>query len=242
MSVDTSPLGPRDIQEEVTWFSGLDLGQSKDFTAFVTLECRRMREQPVVPHHVVGPRFDKKGYPILHPPPPPRPPYDPTRRYAIRGIERFDLGTSYPKIIDWVVARFATSPLLHTTLAIDQTGVGRAVVDMFKKARPQARLRPITITGGTQVLLEGSGFKVPKKELVSICQVLLQSRRLSAAARIPHVNTLLRELENFKVKINANANETFEAWREKDHDDLVLALSLAAWLAERGRREFWVRV
>jgi hypothetical protein len=108
------------------------------------------------------------------------------------------------------VERFEQTPLLNSTLAIDQTGVGRAVVDMFVKAKPRARLRPITITGGSQVLVEGSGYKVPKKELVSICQVLLQSRRLGAAARIPHVHTLLKEMENFKVKINTNAVETFE--------------------------------
>jgi hypothetical protein len=44
---------------------------------------------------------------------------------------------------------------------------------------------------------------------------------------------LLRELETFKVKVTESLNETFESWRERDHDDLVLALALAAWTAER---------
>ena len=33
------------------------------------------------------------------------------------------------------------------------------------------------------------------------------------------------ELQQFRVKITAAANETFEAWWERDHDDLVLALA-----------------
>jgi hypothetical protein len=35
------------------------------------------------------------------------------------------------------------------------------------------------------------------------------------------------------VKITAAANETFAAWREGAHDDLVLAVALACWHADR---------
>jgi hypothetical protein len=44
---------------------------------------------------------------------------------------------------------------------------------------------------------------------------------------------LVTELRAFKVKITAAANETFESWRERDHDDLVLAVALACWLGQR---------
>jgi hypothetical protein len=63
---------------------------------------------------------------------------------------------------------------------------------------------------------------------------LLQSRRLQIARSLPDADTLVRELENFRVKITLAANETFGAWREGQHDDLVLAASLAGWWAERG--------
>jgi hypothetical protein len=39
-------------------------------------------------------------------------------------------------------------------------------------------------------------------------------------------------MQNFKAKITASANETFEAWREGQHDDLVLAVALAVWGGE----------
>jgi hypothetical protein len=39
----------------------------------------------------------------------------------------------------------------------------------------------------------------------------------------------------FRIKVTASANETFEAWRERDHDDLVLAAAIAVWCAENIR-------
>src|SRR5262245_44739878 len=39
----------------------------------------------------------------------------------------------------------------------------------------------------------------------------------------------------FKVKVRLAANETFGAWREGTHDDLVLAVALTVWSAERNQ-------
>jgi len=39
---------------------------------------------------------------------------------------------------------------------------------------------------------------------------------------------------NFKIKIDhATSHDSYLAWRENVHDDLVLATSLALWLGER---------
>jgi hypothetical protein len=44
----------------------------------------------------------------------------------------------------------------------------------------------------------------------------------------------LREFLTFRIKMNAaTEHESFEAWRERDHDDLVLAVALACWLGEK---------
>jgi len=45
--------------------------------------------------------------------------------------------------------------------------------------------------------------------------------------RVP--GQLARELETFQVKLTEAGNETFESWRERDHDDLVLAVALVCW-------------
>jgi hypothetical protein len=91
----------------------------------------------------------------------------------------------------------------------------------------------MTITAGNKPTSDGrGGVHVPKKDLVSVMQVLLQTHRLRVTASLPLARVLVQELQTFKVKITDAGNETFGAWRERDHDDLVLAVSLALWLAE----------
>jgi hypothetical protein len=78
---------------------------------------------------------------------------------------------------------------------------------------------------------EGS-YHVAKKELVSVLRTLLGTDRLHLAPGLPDAQALARELGTFQVKITEARNESFESWRERDHDDLVLAVALAAWAAE----------
>jgi hypothetical protein len=90
----------------------------------------------------------------------------------------------------------------------------------------------VLITSGHTIHFENGAWHVPKKELVSVLQVLLQSGRLKIA-NLPERELLVKELLAFQVKITTAANETFEAWRERDHDDLVLATALACWWGEK---------
>jgi hypothetical protein len=113
---------------------------------------------------------------------------------------------------------------------IDATGVGRPVVDMIRQAKLEPV--PITIHGGDQISYE-NGWRVPKRDLVSIVQVGLQTERLKFAAELPHVSTLVQELLAFRVKISEAGHDTYGSWREGAHDDLVLALACAVWWANR---------
>jgi hypothetical protein len=185
---------------------GLDLGQAQDYSALAVLE-RTWAPDPA----------DDKAL---------------VRSYALRHLKRWPLGTAYPLIVAEVATLAGTPPLDWPILGVDQTGVGGAVVGMLRAAALPARLRPVLITAGHATLLADDGvFHVAKKELVSVLQVLLQSRRLKIAP-LPERDLLLREFQTFKVKVTAAANETFEAWRERDHDDMVLAVAIAAWLGE----------
>jgi hypothetical protein len=73
---------------------------------------------------------------------------------------------------------------------------------------------------------------VPRKELIGVLQVLLQGRRLRIAPELPYAETLCQELLNFKEK-PVTVKEDEVAWRERPHDDLVLAAAQAAWQGER---------
>ncbi|MFN2578217.1 MAG: hypothetical protein ABR607_11060, partial [Pyrinomonadaceae bacterium] len=130
-------------------------------------------------------------------------------------------------------------PLLSNTprLAIDQTGVGNAVVDMFMQGEINASLKPILIHGGDHAVQENGVWRVPKRELVGSTQVALQTGRLKIAADLPEVSILTQELQNFQVSISDSGFDSYEA-RTGKHDDLVLSLAMAVWLASRPKREW----
>ncbi len=155
-------------------------------------------------------------------------------QYHLRHIERLPLGTEYPAVVAYVATLMARNPLAgHATLVVDATGVGRPVVDLLRRAN--LALVAVTITGGDTVQWEGSCVHVPKRDLVNALVVLYQSDRLKIAEGLPQAAALVQELLNFRVTINiATAHDTYEAWREGVHDDLVLATALAAWYGENG--------
>src|SRR6516225_6387046 len=187
------------------YFLGLDLGQTRDFTALAVLERHPLSNAGTA----------------VEPP-----------EYALRHLHRFPLGTPYTQIVPAVAALTRAGPLAESPVVVDQTGVGRAVVDLMRRA--VGWVVPVTITGGHAVTMsEDRSFHVPKKELVTCLQVVMQSRRLRIARGLHEAALLVRELQQFQVKITTAANETFGVWREGQHDDLVLAVALACWWAER---------
>jgi hypothetical protein len=74
---------------------------------------------------------------------------------------------------------------------------------------------------------------VPKRDLVASVQAALQSGTLKFAADLPLAPTLIQEMLNFRVTISDAGHDSYSAWRENQHDDLVLATMLAAWWAQR---------
>ena len=152
--------------------------------------------------------------------------------YAVRYLQRWPLQTAYPVIVADVAALLADPALRgQSTLVADQTGCGRPVIDMLV----QATLAPIAVSihGGDKVSVDRGNYRVPKRDLVACIAVLLQQQRLRFA-QMPMTDTLVQELLTFKVKIDpATAHDSYAAWREQDHDDLVLALALSCWWGER---------
>ena len=225
---------------DVKHYTGLDLGQVSDFTALVSL--RREQEIPEPPKPRAVTREELERFPQEKTPPP-----GPARYYC-NIAERFERGLPYTTLVENVGKLFQGERFAGQALVVDGTGVGRPVVDLFRRAKINCHLMPVTITGPSAATLgqtkidEFGYWHVPKKELVGCVQVLLGTGRLEVAPRLKEAATLVHELKNFSYKINAaTAHVSLESWREKDHDDLVLALALAAWAGERGKQELWIR-
>jgi len=163
----------------------------------------------------------------------------PEANYLCRHLERFKLGTSYPNQVARVRELCRREPLLSNRpqLAVDQTGVGSAVVDIFKQAKLHAELRPILIHGGDRTVHEGGVWRVPKRELVACTQVALQTGRLKIAKDLPETTILEQELKNFQVSISDSGFDSYEA-RVGKHDDLCLSLAMGLFLA--GQPQEWI--
>lgn len=198
---------------------GVDLGQRKDYSAFVLCEQQYLvtgtkTTLERLSRYQVRQEVKEKL----------------ETRYNVRLIERPALGTSYIDVANRAKA------IVHKTQAhcvVDSTGVGLAVADIFD----EVKIYPskIYITGGTHVGMSDGVIKVPKRELISTAQILLQNGRIKIARKLELADTLAKELSNFKMKISTSGNEQYEAWREGDHDDIVLSLCMAVWHGEANK-------
>jgi hypothetical protein len=151
-------------------------------------------------------------------------------RYECRYLERYPLGTPYPRIVRAVGDLLARPPLVkQSRLVIDASGVGVAVCDMFREAGMS--YVAVTITGGVGWHREGRQLFVSKHLLVSTIQKLLSCEALGISKHLGEADTLRTELRNFRVKISKAANEVYEA-REGTHDDLVPSVAVGLFVAE----------
>lgn len=155
----------------------------------------------------------------------------PTRLNVVH-LERFPLKTPYTQQVMRVRSILEKLGPQETYLIYDQTGVGRGVGEMFKLAGVNAH--GISIHSGDKVAREGSDYSVPKKDLVGAIQLAFMSGRLKIAD-LPETPALMRELENFKIKIGSHLSALFSAWRETDHDDLVMSVAMACWYCDAVR-------
>jgi hypothetical protein len=148
----------------------------------------------------------------------------------VRHLERFR-HTLYPEVADRIGVLMDSPELAgKTELAIDATGVGPAVTDIF--AKRGRSFKAVKIHGGDAESYDKGVWRVPKRNLVSALQVALQTGTLKIASSLPLAEVLREELLNFRVKVNiATGHDSYEHWREGDHDDLVLAAAMAVWSA-----------
>lgn len=222
-------VSSRELAKRKTYLLGLDLGQAQDYTAITVLEREERNTGKRVPDVVAQVNASAPGGDYT------KPVYE--NHYLAGHLERLPIGTPYPAQVarvkalhDRLKAETGTAPLL----VADATGVGAPVIDMLRAAE----LEPVavTITGGDAVSRDGRNYRVPKRDLVSTVSVLLQSKRLKIVPTLKEAQTLTSELLAFKVSISLKGHDSYGndvgPWRENPHDDMVLAVALAAWYGE----------
>jgi hypothetical protein len=194
------------------WYVGLDVGQSIDPSAVCALN------HVVTSHATWTPnakgRFWKQ---------------DRTERFFVRHLERLPLQMPYPQQVQHVQNLLSREPVRGATFALDYTGCGRPVADLFYNAglRPQN----ILITAGNEVTRHGGDtWHVPKQLLISAMEARLHTGELRIAAALADAPALRDELKDFARKVSDAGRVTYSA-RSGAHDDLVLAVAIALFVA-----------
>ncbi len=119
-------------------------------------------------------------------------------------------------------------------MTFDKTGTGQAVAELLKNDRfLDSRLddlRAVNITAGREPSEGNDALNIPKRDLIMATLISFERGFLEFAGDMPELPLLVSELQNFEMKFTAKGNDSYSA-KGTNHDDLVLALSLAVWSA-----------
>jgi hypothetical protein len=109
------------------------------------------------------------------------------------------------------------------------------VTELLKKEG--LKFKRVTMTAGDKAHYVDGYYRVPKRDLVSALEVTLQAGARKVAEDMELWPQLRQEMLSFRNKIKLNAaHDSYEYWREGEHEDLVLATALACWwIARRSR-------
>jgi hypothetical protein len=196
---------------------GLDLGQQADPSAAVVL-----RRSACIDRGTFRPVRDARGRCLVH-------------RFDCTAAKRWPLGESYEAIVAHIAGQMARPEFRpRTMLVIDQTGVGRPVVERFRSTLaglPHVAVVGITITGGwSSSRASRDEWHVSKTELVGALRSAMGTKRVNIPPKLEHADTIRREAFDFQVRVSKSANELYAA-REGKHDDLLLSLAMGVWLS-----------
>jgi hypothetical protein len=157
-----------------------------------------------------------------------------SRYYSVSHLERMPLGTTYPRVVERVREMVQDEKLRgQCRLAVDATGVGAPVVDLLRAARLGCDVAAVTITSGERESQSGQAWSVPKRDLIAGVQLLLEQGELRIPRLLRETGALVRELLDVRITMSGGGRVRLGADGFGQHDDLVIALSLACWRAKR---------
>jgi hypothetical protein len=195
-----------------THLIGLDLGQSIDYSAAAVL--KRVFTFP----GLVRGRAPEPGSERLH--------------HEVVALLRWKLGTPYDLIVQNVSELMgrvkADIDCDSAVLIVDNSGVGRPVVDLLR--RKHLVPRAVTITGGSSVSEREDDMTVPKSFIASAFIIAAQNGTLKVSSKLEFAKELEKEIGAFGYELNRKKmTETYQVQQETVHDDLVIACALPYW-------------
>lgn len=189
------------------YFLGVDLGRDRDHSAIAVLS---LIEEP---HG----DFDRTHF------------WQPMRSVLRLGaLKRIPLGTEYVKVVQLIRKAVnqlkARHPPLHPQpkihIVLDSAGPGQVVKELIQSERMGINLIPVVLTGGQHFGETAGKRTVPRRDLVAHLRYLLETELLRVNKKLRHYDAFEREVAAVRPRSG-----------QYEHDDLVIAASLAAWWA-----------
>jgi hypothetical protein len=200
---------------------GVDVGQARDYTAIVVIEvvrgadgrpskyhCRKLERLPL------GTPFSEMG------------PVDSNGNRSLLRDKSNVVGYVDQIANNLIQAAQGAKPMI----VVDATGEGRMVAEYIYKYT-KATTASVIITGGKVETFADQYIRIPKGSLITSLQLVFQHDWLKIAPSMKLLDILIEELKHYETRISNRAHESFGSAREHVHDDLVLALALAAHFA-----------
>jgi hypothetical protein len=162
--------------------------------------------------------------------------------YRVRHLERRPPPVRYKGVAERVAELVRTVGSCDVIMDLTRTGqpvhalVMGAVHEALMETEARVSQCPITVTGEFGAVSQSSdvGWMVPRRDLVSSALLLFEQEQLKVAEGLDLTATLTREFADFKPRA---PKEELEGWRLGRNDDLVLAVAMSVWAAERFLRK-----
>ncbi|MGZ4848160.1 MAG: hypothetical protein ACXV5N_10245 [Halobacteriota archaeon] len=170
------------------------------------------------------------------------------RTYLAKFLTRLEHGLRYVDVaqkVGWLDEQLTADARQKglrccATYILDATGVGEGVSEIITAAMPKADIHKCYLTGGINWVEDLDLIKLPKTQMVSTLVALFDSERIKLPKASKESETMVEELLNYEIHVSEEGRDQYGAFKVGTHDDLVTALGLACWYAERYKRGiFW---
>ena len=149
--------------------------------------------------------------------------------FCVRFLERFHPGTPILDVarrLREVVEGISQRGDHDLTVFLDVTGKGEPALDMFREILPDAYILPVYLTFGDQRSRSRGEITLGKAALVAQLKIYFERERLHLS-RGPESENLIKELMDYEVQLEHDANNRPGAFKVGSRDELVTALGLA---------------
>jgi hypothetical protein len=151
------------------------------------------------------------------------------RHFEVRSLDRLGVGTTMPalaaRLAEMEAGAHKQAPGVLTAVYVNATGLGEPLVQLLD-SKIRSRVRPVYFTHGDRRTEDWPEVQLGKALLVGRLQMLLQTGRIHLP-KTQQTEILARELLDYEIRVETDANNRYGAFPVGKHDDLVMAHGLA---------------